>query len=426
MTEKEINTDIKQGYEKTKLEWLPKEWEIKKLGELYEFKNGVNAGKEAYGTGVKFVNVMDVFRNTYISHDNIIGSVSLSDKQKEKNLLEKGDVLFNRTSEVQEEIGMTALYDDEKEAVFGGFVIRGRPKTKELSPKFSVYGFQSEFVRRQIIGKGQGAVRVNIGQSDLEQVFFPIPPEKEQEELINILSYWDEAISKVQKLIKAKKRYKKGLMQRLLSGKVRFPEFEGEWVESRFKDVVKIDAKSLNSKTSPNFSFQYISLSDIKNGIISIELEYYDYKNAPSRAKRIVSEGDILMATVRPNLQAFAMAKKNHQDMIASTGFAVLSPKKNFNIKYLYHYLYSDHISSQLHALTVGSNYPAINSSDVKNLKINIPTDEEEIDKIESVFTTIDTEIKAIEKIKALFIIQKKGLMQKLITGNVRVNTKQD
>lgn len=251
---------------------------------------------------------------------------------------------------------------------------------------------------------------------------FALPPIDEQLKIVEVLSIWDEAISKVEKLIKAKKRCKKGLMQRLFTGKVRFPESAGEWKEVRFKDVVKIDAKSLDSRTSPDYRFKYISLSDVYNGMISKELKVHDYKSAPSRAKRIVSKGDILMATVRPNLQTFAMAEKEHEGIIASTGFAVLSPKKNFNIKYLYQYLYSDHISSQLHALTVGSNYPAINSSDVKKLKICIPTDRKEVDKIEFVFTTFDKEIKALGKVKELLFLQKKGLMQQLLTGKVRVN----
>lgn len=74
---------------------IPSDWEVKKLGELYDFRNGVNASKENYGKGTKFINVMDVFKNTFINHEEILGSVQVSDKQKEKNMLKKGDVLFN-------------------------------------------------------------------------------------------------------------------------------------------------------------------------------------------------------------------------------------------------------------------------------------------------------------------------------------------
>ena len=129
MIETEVNTENKAGYKKTKLGWIPKDWELRNLGNLFKFKNGINAGKDAYGKGVKFVNVMDVFGNTFIIHDNIIGSVSISEKQLEKNLLQRGDVLFNRTSEIRDEIGMTALYSDDEKAVFGG--VRHKRQTKE-------------------------------------------------------------------------------------------------------------------------------------------------------------------------------------------------------------------------------------------------------------------------------------------------------
>ena len=293
----------------------------------------------------------------------------------------------------------------------------------EINSKYIFQSLFTETFQRQFYQLLVGSSYPAINNSDVEKLYLALPSDyDERKKIVKILSTWDEAISKTEKLIQAKKRYKKGLMQRLLTGKVRFPEFEGEWQEVRFKDVVKINAKSLNSETTPDYKFEYISLSDIENGQISKKLDEHEFKDAPSRAKRIVSEGDILMATVRPNLQAFALAKNEHQDKIASTGFAVLTPKKDFNIKYLYHYLYSHYMSSQLHALTVGSNYPAINSSDVKKLKVRIPRSNHEINKIESVLTNIDKEIKLLKKNKEQFIIQKKGLMQKLLTGKVRVN----
>lgn len=82
---KELNnmssTEMKEGYKKTELGWIPEDWQIKKMGSLYEFKNGVNASKERYGEGIKFINVMDVFNHSYLKHKDIIGSVSINQTQ---------------------------------------------------------------------------------------------------------------------------------------------------------------------------------------------------------------------------------------------------------------------------------------------------------------------------------------------------------
>ena len=166
--------------------------------------------------------------------------------------------------------------------------------------------------------------------------------------------------------------------------------------------------------------FQYISLSDVSTGKISKTLEHHVFSSAPSRARRVVTEGDLLLATVRPNLKGFAKARKEHDGFIASTGFAVLSAKKNVSNDYIYHYLFSHHLTGQINALVVGSNYPAINSSDVGSLKILCPPFPEQ-QKIAAVLTSADNEIEALEQQLAHLQQEKKALMQVLLTGKKRV-----
>lgn len=103
---------------------IPSDWEVKELGELFDFKNGINAGKESYGKGVKFINVMEVIYHDFILPEMIPGTVQISDEQKELYLVKDGDVLFNRTSETVDEIGLSAVYNGNEDVVFGGFVIR--------------------------------------------------------------------------------------------------------------------------------------------------------------------------------------------------------------------------------------------------------------------------------------------------------------
>ena len=423
MNSRLANTEIKSGYKNTKLGCIPMEWELSTLGNLFEFKNGINAGKDAYGKGIKFVNVMDVFGNTFINHENIIGSVSISEKQREKNLIQRGDVLFNRTSEVRDEIGMTALYDDDKEAVFGGFVIRGRPKNNKLLPEFSAYGFQMEPVRRQIIGKGQGAVRVNIGQSDLEEVYFPLPPKKEQNDIVNIISSWDEAISKTEKLIQAKKRYKKGLMQRLLSGKVRFPEFEGEeWFEVKIGSLLK-EKKRMDDWDDEKL-YKLISVRRRSGGIFHRE-NLYGHEIKTKKLKK-VKTGDFLISRMQIVHGASAVVTPEFEDLYVSNSYHTLVKRKGveldmsyFNyisqLPYFYHLTYISSYGVHIEKMT-------FNLKDFLKKKIKIPGSEAEQHKIAAVLKHADKEIELLKTQKQHYEKQKKGLMQQLLTGKVRVN----
>ena len=199
-------------------ETLPDGWREVQLGEFMEFKNGLNTRKENYGSGVKFVNVMDIFSHNHLYANDVIGSVQVNEKQRVDYSVKYGDVLFNRTSETFEEIAMSSVYLDKKEIIFGGFVIRGRQKTNILMPEYSAYCFQAHTVRRELIRRGQGAVRANIGQKDLSKIPIVIPPVNEQRAIASLLEKWDTAIEKTEALIEAKEKRFKWLVK-LLIGK---------------------------------------------------------------------------------------------------------------------------------------------------------------------------------------------------------------
>jgi type I restriction enzyme S subunit len=210
-------------------------------------------------------------------------------------------------------------------------------------------------------------------------------------------------------------------MQALLTGKRRFVEFhDTDLSPKRLGDIADIDARSLSDKTDPNYTFKYISLSDVKQGAISSSLETFKFSEAPVRARKLVKDNDILMSTVRPNLQGFGIIRSNAHQYVVSTGFAVISVKQGYSPDYVFQCLFSDHMTAQLNALVVGSNYPAINSTDVRNLLIYCPLYEEQR-RIAAVLAACDREIELIQCKRDLLRQQKQGLMQQLLTGQRRV-----
>ena len=188
----------------------------------------------------------------------------------------------------------------------------------------------------------------------------------------------------------------------------------------RLKEISHIDKFTLPENTDGSFQFDYISLSDVKNGKISDKLPRYKFSESPSRARKKINSKDILMASVRPNLEGFAQVKyKDTSDKIASTGFSVISPKNDYSSDYIYQYLFSHHIRSQLYALVVGSNYPAITAKDVNNLKIYIPNKLKEQNTIASLLETWDTAIEKTERLIAAKEKNFKWLLKQIMKNQI-------
>lgn len=198
------------------------EWSEVRLGELFEFKNGLNKAKAFFGYGVPIVNYMDVYSSSRIHYSNLRGRVSLTAQEIKNFDVRRGDVFFTRTSETPGEIGIASVVLDEaKQTVFSGFVLRGRPKDGRLSNEFKAYCFQSEYVRKQIISQASYTTRALTNGRLLSKVVLPLPCLQEQAAIAAILADMDAEIVALEgKLVKAR-RVKAGMMQDLLTGRVR-------------------------------------------------------------------------------------------------------------------------------------------------------------------------------------------------------------
>lgn len=216
--------DLIPGYKQTDFGSVPQHWDVLPMGDLFTFQNGVNAEKGAYGRGIPFINVLEVITHSTLTETKIPGRVSVSNQAIRSFRVQGGDVLFNRTSETQEEVGLASVYTGRTEVLFGGFVIRARPRNRRLNPIFCSYSLRSHPVRQQMFSRGQGAVHANIGQAELSRVQVVVPPLAEQNAIAKALSDADALTESLEHLI-AKKRYlKQGATHELLTGRRRLYE----------------------------------------------------------------------------------------------------------------------------------------------------------------------------------------------------------
>lgn len=194
-----------------------------------------------------------------------------------------------------------------------------------------------------------------------------------------------------------------------------------DWEVKKLSDVSCINRESLNGNIEADYEFYYYDLSCVDNGKIYKPNNKIKFKDAPSRARRVFQKNDILFSMVRPYLKGFAYIDFECKDCICSTGFSVISSNKANDAKFIYYNLFGTVIENQVNKLLVGSNYPAINSSDVENLKIPYPKLDMEREKIGHILSTWDKAIELKEKLIEQKKEQKKGLMQRLLTGKVRL-----
>ena len=177
--------ELEKLLEEVKVEW-------KTLGELFEFKNGINKEKKFFGTGDAIINYTDVFKHIKLFKENIKGKVEANKSDIERFNCKKGDVFFTRTSETQNEIGYASvLLSDIEICVFSGFLLRARPITALLLPEYCAYCFTSDKIRKKIISSSNMTTRVTTTGSILSKIQIPIPSLSEQERIVSILDKFD-------------------------------------------------------------------------------------------------------------------------------------------------------------------------------------------------------------------------------------------
>ena len=194
-----------------------------------------------------------------------------------------------------------------------------------------------------------------------------------------------------------------------------------EQAKVRLDSLAAIDPESLPTATKSDFTFTYIDITSVNTGRLNLPDVPVSYGDAPSRARRRIRTNDVLMSTVRPNLKAFAYCQLPDGPFVASTGFAVLRPIIASDGPFIFYSILSDEVGRQIEAFTVGSNYPAINSSDVRRLLL--PAFERgERSHIGEILVATDREIVQTEELIEKYQQIKTGLMHDLFTRGLDEN----
>lgn len=329
-------------------------------------------------------------------------------KEVRQSLLQIDDFLVSR-SNTPDKVGRSIRFKGElSNCSYPDLMMRFRIDCNKVDPNFIEIKLKSSAVRSYFknCAAGSSGTMVKINKGVVEKTPLLLPSRPEQQKIAQILSTWDKTIEKLEALIAAKQKRKNALMQWLLTGKKRFSGFEGEWKTQPLAKICKIvKGQQLNRDT-----LSEIGSYPVINGGITPSGYGEDFNREANTIT--ISEGGNSCGFVNLIRSRFWCGGHCY----------ALEDVKPIN-EYLYQSLkLNEH---KIMRLRVGSGLPNIQKKDIEHFHLDIPSAEEEQQKIASVLSAADQEIETHQKQLSALKEQKKGLMQQLLTGKKRVNIRE-
>jgi type I restriction enzyme S subunit len=294
----------------------------------------------------------------------------------------------------------------------------------EADYRFIYYALKNSY--KELVSMKNGGAQPNLNTTLIKGLQIPAPLIEHQIRIADILSAYDDLIENNQKQIKlleeaAMRLYKEWFVY------LRFPGHENTrivdgmpegWEHSKLKDFIDVNLNSV----SKNYTFsdiQYIDISSVNCGCIENKTAYRLY-DAPGRAKRLANDGDTIWGMVRPNLRAYALILSPEENVVFSTGFAVLSPKR-IPYSFLYCLVTQDSFVGYLVNCTNGAAYPAVKPIHFEEADVTIPN-ETLLTKFNSITDPMFRKIKVIDTQINLLRQARDTLLPKLMSGEIEVN----
>ncbi|MCU4190248.1 restriction endonuclease subunit S [Flavobacterium sp. HXWNR29] len=409
-----INT-MSNSYKETAIGIIPIDWEIKRLAEIISFSKGSNLSKTDIVENGDFKCIH--YGELFTVYNEIIKNIVSSTNVKSGNLSRYGDILMPASDVTPEGLAKasTILLDN---VILGGDINILRPTIKI---DYVYLSYIINFQKSQIIKLVTGSTVRHIYSKDLKTIKIVYPKSIiEQQKIAEILSTWDDAITNCKTTINTLKDRNKGLAQQLLKGKKRLSGFDELWKLKKIKDI-SIEISSKNKEDE-----DLIVLSCTKHNGLVPSLEYFGRKIYSDNLKtyKIVEKNVFAYATNHIEEGSIGYQSKYEKALI-SPMYTVFKTDDDINDEFLFRVLKSNTYIQEYQKRMEGSidRRGGLRWQEFSKIKVNVPSYEEQT-AIALALETADQELKSYEtKLEALQL-QKKGLMQQLLTGKIRVNVK--
>ena len=361
------------------------EWREVTIGELCE-EGGGNVQTGPFGSQLKasayvpngIPTVMPANLVDFRISEEGIARISREDHQRlSKHHLRPGDIVYGRRGE----IGRHALVTEKENGwLCGTGCLRIRFGDAEVEPRYVSYYLRQPEVIQMILGMAVGTTMPNLNTTIVKSIPLRLPPLPVQRRIAQILGRLDDKIEVNRRINRTLEAMARALYRHWF---VDFGPFQdGEFVESelglipkgwevkKLENVALINPANIRKGQEPKW-IKYVDISSVSDGIIN-QVKPMVFAEAPSRARRLVSHGDIIWSAVRPERRAFSLIVHPDPELVVSTGFVVVRPVE-IPYSYLYTTLATQKFTDWLAARATGAAYPAVKGSDFKNAPILVP-----------------------------------------------------
>jgi type I restriction enzyme S subunit len=268
--------------------------------------------------------------------------------------------------------------------------------------------------KKYLIKMASGSTFLEFSKEDIKKFKIVVPSISEQKRIVKVLETWDKGIELINKKIEIKKNIKKGLMQRLLSGKIRLKGFKDEWEKVKIGDIVE----NVNKRNN-NLQIKKVLTVTNKNGFVLPE-EHFSKVVASENLKnyKIISKGEFAYNPSRINVGSIAKLKKYDKGVL-SPMYVIFRTKEGINSEYLEQWLNTREANIKIRNSSAGSVRQTVDFKSFGLIKLYLPSKDEQ-EEIVNILSSADKEVEKLEEKKKVLQEQKKYLLNNLVSGAIR------
>ena len=412
---------------------LPSDWQIKTINEVCNIYTGNSINKKkkeenfiGLKEGLNYIGTKDISFNNIIEYENGV-KIPFKDLKDFKIAKSNTSLLCIEGGSAGRKIGFT-----NQDVCFGNKLCCF--EAIEDEPKFIYFYLQSNDFLREFNSNIQGLIG-GVNKENLRKIKIPIPPLDEQKRIASALSKIDAYLENTIKLIEEKERFKRGITKKLLTCKegenipeARFKGFEGEWEIVKLGDIGTITAtgvdKKINDNETPIKLLNYLDVFN-RNKLYEKEISYMTTATEKQLEKCNIRKGDLFITPSSEDKKGIAkssVAMEDFKNTVYSYHIIRVRFNKEIDLKFKSYMCDTDFFHRQAYRLCDGSGQRYfIKLDNFRNMEICIPKSIKEQEKIGGYLSLLDEEIDNLKKQKELIKEMKRGAMQKLLSGEVRL-----
>jgi type I restriction enzyme S subunit len=410
------------GYKKTKAGWIPEDWNCVSLEQVAYVQTGLAKNKKK--------NLQNPIERPYLRVANVqdnyldlreIKTIEVESSNIKRYLLEYGDVLFTEGGDF-DKLGRGAIWRDEiDDCLHQNHIFAVRCKQNYLNRNFLAAISSSHIGRRYFsISSKQSTNLASISLTQLKEFPLPLPKLAEQNRISEILSAWDTAISRIDELITVKIEHKKAILHQILEGDGTAKRIKHDkWDDLPLGAFITPVSRPVSKPDKP-----YIAIGLRSHGKGTFQRVVEEPGKVAMDTLYRIKQDDIIVNITFAWEGAIAIAQENDEGGLVSHRFPTYRAKENVALSFLKQIFLTKRFVWNLGLISPGGagRNRVLSKTDFLKLKVRIPSKVVQ-QKIGKILSSVDKEIKSLEEKLTSLKKQKRGLMQKLLTGEVRVKT---